>query len=99
MMTLPAFLFGSLISIFIGSIFHLIVGGNFRKLVLFLFFAWFGFWLGYYLSNRIAFSIWQLGLFDMGFCVLGSVLTLLFIYWIDKGADDSSSTDENSKEE
>jgi len=98
-MTLPAFLFGSLISIFIGSIFHLIVGGNFRKLVLFLFFAWFGFWLGYYLSNHIAFSIWQLGLFDMGFCVLGSVLTLLFIYWIDKGADDSSSTDENSKEE
>ncbi|NMC46485.1 MAG: hypothetical protein GYA52_06585 [Chloroflexi bacterium] len=97
-MTLPAFLFGSLISIFIGSLFHLIAGGNFRKFVLFIFFAWFGFWLGYYLSNRIAFNIWQLGLFDMGFCVLGSILTLLFIYWIDKGSQEAPA-DENHKEE
>ena len=63
-----------------------------------MFFAWFGFWLGYYLSNRIAFHIWQLGLFDMGLCVLGSILTLLFIYRIDKGSEDVSS-DENHKEE
>ena len=93
-MTFPAFLFGSLIAILIASLFHLIVGGNLKKYGTYLFFAWFGFWLGYYLSNRIVISVWRVGIFDMGICIACSILIILFIYWIDNGSDDTEESKE-----
>ncbi|RJQ40598.1 MAG: hypothetical protein C4545_08450 [Anaerolineaceae bacterium] len=93
-MTLPAFLFGSLISVLIGSVFHLIVGGKLKKYLSYLFFSWLGFWVGYYLSNRISFSIWRIGFLDVGYCILGSILTMLLIYWIDKDAEDTQDPKE-----
>ncbi len=94
-MTLPAFIFGSLIAVLIGSLFHLVVGGNLRKYILFLFFTWLGFWIGHYISNRMSFTIWRVGLFDLGFDILSSIIVVLIIFWIDKG----SVEEKESKEE
>ncbi len=93
-MTFPAFLFGSLVAILIASVFHLIVGGNLSKYITYLFFSWFGFWLGYYISIRITFSVWRVGIFDIGINIACSILVTLLIYWIDKGSDEN----EDSKE-
>ncbi|HOJ00524.1 MAG TPA: hypothetical protein PLL88_02805 [Anaerolineaceae bacterium] len=86
-MTFPVFSFGSLISVLVASVFHLIVDGDFKKYLSYLFFSWLGFWIGHYLSNRVSFSLWKLGILDIGFCVAGSIVVLLLIYWIDKGAE------------
>ncbi|NMC28836.1 MAG: hypothetical protein GYA45_02045 [Pelolinea sp.] len=94
-MTFPVFLLGSLISILVASVFHLIVDGNLKKYLSYLFFSWLGFWVGYYLSNRFSFSLWKVGILDIGFCVIGSLLVLLLIFWIDKGAEE----DQESKED
>ncbi len=93
-MTFPAFLFGSLIAILIASLFHLIAGGNLSKYITYLFFAWFGFWMGYYISNRIAFSIWSVGIFDLGINIACSLTILGLIFWIDKGSEDNENTKE-----
>ena len=94
-MTFPAFLIGSLISILLASIFHLIVGGNLKKYLSYLFFSWLGFWIGHYLSNQITFGLWKVGILDFGFCSIGSILIMLLIFWIDKGTEDNQETKED----
>jgi len=94
-MTFPAFLYGSVISILIASLFHLIVDGNIKRYLSYLLFSWLGFWIGHYVSQRIRFTIWRSGILDIGICAITSILLLLLIYWINKGEED----DENSKEE
>jgi uncharacterized membrane protein YjjP (DUF1212 family) len=93
-MTFPAFLIGSLISVLLASLFHLIVGGNLKKYLSYLFFSWLGFWIGHYLGNRLSFTLWKMGILDIGFCAIGSVLLMLLIYWIDKGAEDNQEPKE-----
>jgi len=94
-MTFPAFLFGSLISILIASLFHLIVGGDLRKYLSYLFFSWLGFWCGYYLGNHISFTLWKLGMLDIGINSICSILVLVLIFWIDKGAEEEDEPKED----
>jgi len=94
-MTFPAFLIGSLISVLIASIFHLIVDGNLGRYLSYIFFSWLGFWIGYYLSNQITFSIWRLGILDVGINTICSILVLALIYWIDKGSEENQESKED----
>lgn len=93
-MTFPAFLFGSTIAILVASVFHLIVGGNLNKYISYILFSWFGFWLGYYLSNQIAFSIWKVGILDLGINIACSLIILGIIFWIDKGSEEDTEKKE-----
>lgn len=75
-MTLPSFLFGSIISIFFGSAFHLWRRGGGRKLLAYLLFSFAGFWAGHLLGNVIEIDFLILGPTNLGLAVIGSIAAL-----------------------
>ena len=81
-MNLPAFLFGMLIATLIGAAFHLILGGNFGRLILYIFLSWLGFWGGHLLGDRIGWTFFSIGPLRMGTAVLASLLVLGVGYWL-----------------
>ncbi len=94
-MTFPVFIIGSIISILIASLFHLVVDGDLKKYLSYLFFSWLGFWIGYYLSSHVSLTIWKLGILDIGINTICSILVLLLIYWIDKGSEENQESKED----
>ncbi|KAA3648650.1 MAG: hypothetical protein DWQ07_00185 [Chloroflexi bacterium] len=81
-MTLPAFIFGFLISTLIGAAFHLILGGGAGRLLLYLILGWTGFWIGHYVANLISFRFAAVGPMNLGLAVVGSLLFLGVGYWL-----------------
>lgn len=83
-MTIPGILFGILIATVIGVAFHIWRGGNFGRLLLFIFFSWVGFWAGHFLGEKFDFTFGQFGMVNLVAASLGS-LTMLFIgNWMTK---------------
>jgi hypothetical protein len=81
-MTLPAFLFGFLISTMLGAAFHLWKDGGVWRLLLFLILSGSGFWLGHALSLAVGWDFWKLGPLRIGFAIIGSVVFLGVGYWL-----------------
>lgn len=81
-MTLPALLFGFLVSTLLGAVFHLWKGGGFGRLVLFLIFAWVGFWAGHLIGNSLGWTFISVGPLRMGMAILVTGLTLFAGYWL-----------------
>jgi len=81
-LTLPTFIFGSLIAWLIGSTVHLIAGGKLIRLVFCMIFAWIGFWAGNYLGIRLGLLIINYGQINYGPAIFISVLSALFGYWL-----------------
>jgi len=81
-MTLPAFLFGSLVSWLLASVFHLVVSGNIKRIILYILFSWIGFWAGNYLGIYFGINLLKWGLVDYGMAVIGSFILLVFAYWL-----------------
>jgi len=81
-LTLPVFIFGSIFAFLIGSLFHLIFGGNFKKLLLYLLTSWLGFWVGDFLSKQIGLRFISVGLLNLGFSIIGSLLFLFIVFWL-----------------
>lgn len=76
-MTVPAFIFGVLFSTLLGAVFHLVCGGGFGRIVLYIFLSWIGFWLGHVLGNSLDWTFWSVGPLRMGMASLGSLFFLL----------------------
>lgn len=81
-LTFPVFIFGSLVGLLIGAMFHLIAGGKLIRLVFCLVFAWVGFWGGNYFSQRLGLQILQYGQVNYGAAIFGSVILAAGGYWI-----------------
>ncbi len=81
-MTIPAFLFGVLVSTLIGALFHLWKGGGPGRVFYYVFLCWLGFWLGHSLGRHISWILWDLGPLKLGFGIVGSVLVVLLGYWL-----------------
>jgi len=81
-MTFPAFVFGSICALLIGSLFHLLLGGNFKHLVLYLIVSWVGFWIGNYAGEQLSFQLFEVGLIDLGVASIGSLVLLGIVYWL-----------------
>lgn len=73
-MTLPAMILGFLVSTILGAILHLVLGGGFGRLLLYLFLGWVGFWAGQGIASYLGWSFDRLGqlhlMTDSVFCVL-----------------------------
>ena len=80
-MTLPAFIFGSLIAMTLGSFTHLVVGGNLKNLIFMIFFAVIGFWVGNSIVSRFEFHIFDLGPINLPFSVITSIVFALLGRW------------------
>ena len=81
-MTLPAFLFGLLVSTLYGAAFHVWRGGSFWRLVLYILLSWAGFWAGLYVGSRMALEIGKVGPLQMGMATLFSLIFLGVGYWL-----------------
>lgn len=81
-MTLPAFLFGFLISVMIGAAFHLWKGGGLFRLILYLVLSIAGFWTGHLISVSIGWDFVRLGPLRLGFAILGDLIVLGVGYWL-----------------
>ncbi len=75
-MTIPAFLFGFLISTLYGAAFHLWRGGGAGRLLFCLVLGWAGFWLGHFLGAQLGIKLLNLGPLNFGLATLFSLLFL-----------------------
>ena len=81
-MTLPSLLFALLIALFYGAVFHLIRGGGFWRLLLYLFLSIFGFVLGHLVGVWRGWMLIPIGSIDFGLASIGSFLLLLLGDWL-----------------
>jgi hypothetical protein len=81
-LTLPVFIFGSIIGLLIGAIFHLIAGGKLIRLIFCLAFGWVGFWGGNYFSQKLGIHIFQYGQVSYGIAIIVSLISSGGGYWI-----------------
>lgn len=83
-MTLPAFLFGMLISTLYGAAFHLFRGGSFGRLILYILLSWIGFWGGHALASNFNLTFASLGPLHIGIATISSFLFLFIGHWLSK---------------
>jgi hypothetical protein len=88
--TIPIFVFSSLISFFFGSLIHLIFGGKPIRLFFSIIFSWIGFWVGNNLGVKYGVEFLKYGPIVYGISVFSSILLGLGGYWI-SGENNSSS--------
>ena len=81
-MSLPALLFGFVISTLYGAAFHLIRGGGAGRLLLYLLLAWAGFWSGQFLAAQWGWTFASLGPLHLGMATLASLLFLAVGNWL-----------------
>lgn len=81
-MTFPSIILGMVVSSLIGAGFHLILGGNLGRLVLYLILSWIGFWAGQLLAAALGWTFFSVGPLHLGMALLGSLVVLLAGYWL-----------------
>ena len=81
-MTLPSIVIGIVISSLYGAGFHLWRGGGLGQLLLYLIFAWIGFWAGHLIGNALGWTFFSLGPLRLGTATLGAALSLGIWHWL-----------------
>jgi hypothetical protein len=81
-MTLPTVLFALLVALFYGALYHLIRGGSFWRLLLYLVLSITGFVLGHLLGLWRGWILVPIGSINLGLSSIGSLLILLFGDWL-----------------
>jgi hypothetical protein len=83
-MTIPAAIFGLVISFFYGALFHLIFNGGFGRLVVFMFFSTLGFWIGQLISHFLGPSFGVVGPLDLFAATVGSWIFMVIGLWLSR---------------
>jgi uncharacterized membrane protein YjjP (DUF1212 family) len=76
----PIFTFGFIVATLIGAVFHLVVGGEARRLALFLLASWLGFALGQVLGRSLNVQLLMLGEIHLFSAAAGSIFALFVAY-------------------
>ncbi len=72
----PSITFAFILSTFLGATFHLLVGGDARRLAFFLLAGWVGFGLGQVLGITIGVNVLNIGSLRIVTAVIGAVVAL-----------------------
>jgi hypothetical protein len=80
-MTIPALLFGFLVSTFMGAAFHLWKDGGIGRLFLYLVLAWVGFWTGQIIGDKMGWTFFKIGPLNFGVAVLLGIVFIGIGYW------------------
>lgn len=75
-MPAPGTTFGFILATLYGAGFHLVVGGDIRRLALFLLSAWVGFGLGHMLGITFGINILNIGTLRVLAATIGAVVAL-----------------------
>jgi hypothetical protein len=81
-MTLPALLLGMIIATLYGAAFHLWRGGSFGRLVMYILVAWFGFWAGQLIAQKMGWNFLSVGPLHLGLATLFCFVCLLLGFWL-----------------
>ncbi len=76
----PTITFGFILATLYGAAFHLLSGGDVRRMALYMLAAWSGFALGQMLAITLALNILVVGALHVGPASLCSLGSLLFIH-------------------
>jgi len=83
-MTLPTLLFGLLVALLYGAIYHLLRGGGFWRLLLFFSLSITGFILGHWIGIWRQWTFIPLGALNLGLSTLGSFTLLVLGDWLSR---------------
>ena len=83
-MTLPVFIFGSLIAALIGAAFHLWRDGGLGRFLLYLLLSWLGFWIGHFIAEKLGWTFGSVGALNIGLATISSIVLLIIGYWLSK---------------
>lgn len=76
----PTITLGFIIATLLGALFHLILGGDVRRLALFLIASWVGFGIGHILGILLNFSILNIGALYILPALFGAITFLIFAH-------------------
>lgn len=76
----PIVTFAFVIATLIGAVFHLVVGGDARRLALFLLAGWVGFGIGHLLGNTLDIQLLMIGELRMFAAASGAMFALFVAY-------------------
>ena len=83
-MTTPALLYGFLIASLYGTLYHLLRGGKFWRLVFYLLLAWAGFAAGHFLGEWQNWVFVPFGPWNFGMATIGSLVFLGVGDWLSR---------------
>lgn len=83
-MTLPSILFALLVALVYGSLYHLIRGGRFLRLLFYLGLSILGFTVGHLVGIWQGWILFPLGSLNLGLSSLGSLIILLLGDWLSR---------------
>jgi hypothetical protein len=75
-MNISTILLGFLIASMYGALFHLVRGGDGKRLLLYLVVSWIGFAAGHFAGSRFEWILFPIGPLDFGAATIGSLLFL-----------------------
>ncbi|MFZ4827842.1 MAG: hypothetical protein ACOYLB_10850 [Phototrophicaceae bacterium] len=78
----PQFIFALLLATLVGATYHLIVGGNLRRLVISISGGWFGFAIGQLISFTTQNNAFMVGQISLLYALAGSILSIVLIHFI-----------------
>lgn len=73
---------GFLLATIYGAGFHLIFGGPIKRILVYLFAAWLGFFIGQFLGDFFNFELLKLGKIHLVSATLGAWAFLLVAWWL-----------------
>jgi hypothetical protein len=84
MITVPSILFGLVVALLAGALFHALRGGSGWRLLLNFGLSAFGFALSQLAGMQFGLTLYQFGMLDIGIGLIGSVLMLLLGDWLSR---------------
>ena len=81
-MTIPTLLFGLLIALLYGALYHLIRGGGFWRLIFDLGLSLIGFIVGHLVGSWRGWIFFPLGSLNLGMSSVGSIIILVLGDWL-----------------
>lgn len=80
--TAASLILSFLLSVAIGSAFHLFMGGSANRLILYIVASLTGFLLGHFIGQGLQITIWQLGAIRLLPAAIGAMLVLFLVRWL-----------------
>lgn len=87
----PVLIFAFIIATMYGLGFHLLMGGNARRLALFVVMGWLGFWLGQYIGAAFEINLFKIGLVRLLPATLTALVLLVFAHLLTSGPSGPAS--------
>ncbi len=81
-MSFPAIFLGIIVATLAGAAYHLVRGGDAKRMLFFMALAWIGFFAGNALAETRGWLLWRLGELDIGFSLIGSVGVMALADWL-----------------